>query len=67
MWPLWYNGSVPDLKAMGCGLESCCRHSFFHSNRNFNAKFRSDSVQKSQIVQFGTLWHSKALHGLNQR
>ena len=42
-----------------------CRHSFFHSNRSFNAKFRSNSVQKSRIVQFGTLWHSKAVHGLN--
>ena len=50
---------------MGCGFESCCRHSFFHSNRSFNAKFRSNSVQKSRIVQFGTLWHSKAVHGLN--
>ena len=30
-----------------------------------NAKFRSNSFQKSQIVQFGTLWHSKAAHGLN--
>ena len=50
---------------MGCGFESCCIHSFFHSNRSFNAKFRSNSVQKSRIVQFGTLWHSKAVHGLN--
>ena len=50
---------------MGCGFESCCRHSFFHSNRSFNAKFRSNSVQKSRTVQFGTLWHSKAVHGLN--
>ena len=50
---------------MGCGFESCCRHSFFHSNHSFNAKFRSNSVQKSRIVQFGTLWHSKAVHGLN--
>ena len=38
---------------------------FFHSNRSFDAKFRSNSVQKSRIVQFGTLWHSKAVHGLN--
>ena len=38
---------------------------FFHSNCSFNAKSRSNSVQKSQIVQFGTLWHNKAVHGLN--
>ncbi len=65
MRPPWYNGKVPDPKALGCGFKSCSRHSFFYSNRSFNAKFRSNSVQKSQIVQFGTLWHSKAVHGLN--
>ena len=65
MRPQWYNGRVLDFEAKGCGFESCCRHSFFHSNRSFIAKSRSNSVQKSRIVQFGTLWHSKAVHGLN--
>ena len=65
MKPLWYSGRVSDLQAKGCEFESCCRHSFFHSNRSFNAKFMSNSVLKSRIVQFGTLWHSKAVHRLN--
>ena len=65
MKPLWYSGRVSDLQAKGREFESCGRYSFFHSNRSFNAKFRSNSVQKSRIVQFGTLWHSKAVHGLN--
>ena len=65
MRPPWYNGKVPDPCTMGRGFKSCCRHSFFHSNLSFNAKLRSNSVLKSRIVQFGTLWHSKAVHGLN--
>ena len=53
-YKLWVVGSNPAADIL-----------FFHSNRSFNAKFRSNSVQKSRIVQFGTLWHSKAVHGLN--
>ena len=51
---LWVVGSNPAADIL-----------FFHSNRSFNAKFRSNSVQKSRIVQFCTLWQSKDVHGLN--
>ena len=42
----WYNGRVLDFGAKGCGFESCCRHSFFLSNRSFYAKFRSNLGHK---------------------